>query len=138
MPVPMYREQQGLSPKPQSADTTLVPKDHTSSLPSCTWALRGLPYAVHKFAMLAGSLLAIGTAWAGPAFITTPPAITPGPAPVQAAGPLRPSVDMNQAAMSQIINTLNQRQFQLSVANAQTTVQRPIFVPQRVIIKRAK
>jgi hypothetical protein len=40
--------------------------------------------------------------------------------------------------MSQILNSLNQRQFQLGIANAQTTVQRPIFVPQNVTIRRAK
>jgi hypothetical protein len=47
-------------------------------------------------------------------------------------------VDLNQAAMNQIINQLNQRQFQLSVAAAQTAVQRPIFVPQTITVKRAK
>ncbi len=41
-------------------------------------------------------------------------------APVLALGPLSASADLNQAAMSQIINQLNQRQFQLSVAAAQT------------------
>ncbi len=74
---------------------------------------------------------------AGPAFVTMPPAITPV-APVQAPGPLRAPADLNQAAMSQIINQLNQRQFQLSVAAAQTTVQRPIFIPRTISVKRAK
>jgi len=45
---------------------------------------------------------------------------------------------MNQAAMSQIITQLNQRQFQLSVAAAQSAVQRPIFVPRTISVKRAK
>jgi hypothetical protein len=45
---------------------------------------------------------------------------------------------MNQAAMSQIINQLNQRQFQLSVAAAQSAVQRPIFVPRAISVQRAK
>ncbi len=49
------------------------------------------------------------------------------------------SVDLNQAAMSQIINQLNQRQFQLSVTAAQArTAQRSVFVPQRITIKRTK
>jgi hypothetical protein len=50
------------------------------------------------------------------------------------------SVDLNQAAMSQIINQLNQRQFQLSVtaAQARTSAQRSVFVPQKITIKRAK
>jgi hypothetical protein len=73
---------------------------------------------------------------AGPAFITMPPAVTPVAPPMQAQGPLRTSPDLNQAAMSQIINQLNYRQFQLGVAAAQT--QRPIFVPQRITVKGAK
>jgi hypothetical protein len=40
--------------------------------------------------------------------------------------------------MSQIINQLNQRQFQLSVAAAQTRAQRTVFVPQKITVKRAK
>jgi hypothetical protein len=91
---------------------------------------------VRKFAILA--LLSATCALAGPAFVTVPPAIRPVAAPVQAQGPLRTSADLNQAAMSQIINQLNQRQFQLSVAAAQTAVQRPIFVPQRITVKGAK
>lgn len=81
--------------------------------------------------------MALGSMQAGPAFVTMPPAITPV-APVQAPGPLRAPADLNQAAMSQIINQLNQRQFQLSVAAAQTTVQRPIFIPRTISVKRAK
>jgi hypothetical protein len=42
---------------------------------------------------------------------------------------------MNEAAMSQI---LNQSQFQLSAAAAQTSAQRSMFVPQNISIRRAK
>ena len=83
-------------------------------------------------------MMALGSAVAGPAFITMPPAITPVARPIQAPGPVRAPVDMNQAAMSQIITQLNQRQFQLGVAAAQTAVQRPIFVPRAISVKRAK
>jgi hypothetical protein len=93
---------------------------------------------VKRLAGLIGVILAFGSVVAGPAFITMPPAITPVARPVQAPGPLRAPADLNQAAMSQIINQLNQRQFQLSVAAAQTTVQRPIFVPRTISVKRAK
>ncbi len=50
------------------------------------------------------------------------------------------SVDLNRAAMSQIFNQLDQRQFQLSVtaAQAHTSAQRSVFVPQKIFIKRAK
>ena len=42
--------------------------------------------------------------------------------------------------MSQIINQLNQRQFQLSVtaAQARTSAQRFVFVPQKITVQRAK
>jgi hypothetical protein len=40
--------------------------------------------------------------------------------------------------MSQVISQLNQRQFQLSVAAAQASAQRPVFVPQKITIKRSK
>ena len=40
--------------------------------------------------------------------------------------------------MSQIINQLNQRQFQLNVAAAQTAAQRAVFVPQRITVKSGK
>jgi hypothetical protein len=40
--------------------------------------------------------------------------------------------------MSQIINQLNQVQFQLSGAAAQTSAQRSVFVPQTVNIRHAK
>jgi hypothetical protein len=89
-------------------------------------------------AILACLVTVASSAWAGPAFVTMPPAITPPARPVLAPGPVNASADLNQAAMSQIINQLNQRQFQLSVAAAQTGVQRPIFVPQTVTIRRAK
>ncbi len=48
------------------------------------------------------------------------------------------SAGLNQAAMSQVISQLNQRQFQLSVAAAQASAQRPVFVPQKIIINRSK
>ena len=55
-------------------------------------------------------------------------------------GSPRSSVDLNRAAMSQIFNQLDQRQFQLSVtaAQARASAQRSVFVPQKIIIKRAK
>jgi hypothetical protein len=93
---------------------------------------------VKTLAILACLVTAAVSTWAGPAFITMPPAITPSVGPVFTPGPVRASADLNQAAMSQIINQLNQRQFQLSVAAAQTAVQRPIFVPQTVTVRRAK
>jgi hypothetical protein len=92
---------------------------------------------VKRYAIVLGLAAAVASTWAGPAFITMPPAITPSVAPVS-PGPLRNSGDLNQAAMSQIINSLNQRQLQLNVATAQTTVQRPIFVPQTIIVRPAK
>jgi hypothetical protein len=97
-----------------------------------------LPFLVTKFVILACLVIAAGSSLAGPAFVTMPPAITPVAAPVRAPGPVRGSADLNQAAMSQIINQLNQRQFQLSVAAAQTAVQRPIFVPQTIKVRREK
>jgi len=83
--------------------------------------------------------MAASSARAGqPVFITMPPAISPVATSTQAQGPLRASADLNQAAMSQIINQLNQRQFQLSVAAAQTSARRSVFVPQTITIRRAK
>ena len=73
----------------------------------------------------AGSLMA-----EPPAFITMPSAISPIATSTQAQGPLSASADLNQTAMSQIINQLNQRQFQISAAAAQTSAQRPLFVPR--------
>jgi hypothetical protein len=84
-----------------------------------------------------GVIVTLGSVLAGPAFVTMPPAITPVARPV-ALGPVRAPADLNQAAMSQIINQLNQRQFQLSVAAAQSAVQRPIFVPRTISVQRAK
>ena len=72
------------------------------------------------------------------AFITTPPAISPVATSTQAPGPVRASADLNQVAMSQIMNQLNQRQFQLSAVAAQTSAQRPIFVPETISMRRAK
>ena len=68
-----------------------------------------------------------------PIFLSTPTVTS-----TQAQGPLRSTADLNQASMSQIINQLNQRQFQLNLAAAQTSAQRPIFVPQTITVKRAK
>jgi hypothetical protein len=74
-----------------------------------------------------------------PAFITTPPAMTsPFATSTQAQGPLSASADLNQTAMSQIINQLNQRQFQLSAAAAQTSAQRSVFGPRTITIRRGK
>jgi hypothetical protein len=56
----------------------------------------------------------------------------------QAQGPVTASADLNQTAISQIINQLDQRQFQLSVAAAQTSAQRSLFVPRITSIGRAK
>jgi hypothetical protein len=67
-----------------------------------------------------------------------PAFITPLATSTQAQGPLRASADLNQATMSQIINQLNQRQFQLSAAAAQTSAQRSMLVPQITTIRRAK
>jgi len=89
---------------------------------------------VVKFALLACLMVAASSAWAEqPIFISAPPTIS-----TQAQGPLRGSADLNQATMSQIINQLNQRQFQLSVAAAQTSARRTVFVPQTITVKRAK
>jgi hypothetical protein len=66
-------------------------------------------------------------------FISPPPAIS-----APALGPVKTTADSNQATMSQIINQLNQRQLQLSVAGAQTSAQRTVFVPQRITVKSAK
>ena len=91
------------------------------------------------FVILACFLSAAGSSRAGqPAFITTPPAISPVTTSTQAQGPLRVSADLNQAAMSQIINQLNQRQFQLSAVAAQTSVQHSVFGPRTVTIRRGK
>jgi hypothetical protein len=70
-------------------------------------------------------------------FIPSPPATSIS---TKTQGSPSSSVDLNQAAMSQIINQLNQRQFQLSVtaAQARTSAQRFVFVPQKITIKRAK
>jgi hypothetical protein len=73
-----------------------------------------------------------------PAFITMPSAISPIATSTQAQGPQSASADLNQTAISQIINQLNQRQFQLSAAAAQTSAQRPMFVPRFTTISRAK
>jgi hypothetical protein len=88
--------------------------------------------------MLACFLTAASSKAQQSAFITTPPATSPVATSTQAQGPVRASADLNQAAMSQIMTQLNQRQFQLSAAAAQTSAQRPIFVPETISIRRAK
>jgi hypothetical protein len=80
-------------------------------------------------------LLAVGCfARAGQPFLISTPTVTA----TQAQGPLRSSADLNQASMGRIIDQLNQRQFQLSVAAAQTSAQRRVFVPQTITVKRAR
>ena len=90
-----------------------------------------------KAAALVFLLVAASSARAQqPLFIAPPPQqIT---VPTQAQAPLRSTADLNQATMSQIINQLNQRQFQLSVAGAQTSPQRTLFLPQKITVKRGK
>ena len=98
-----------------------------------------------RFVILACLLTAASSSRAGqpvfitraaqPVFITRPPAISPVVTSTQAQGA---SADPNQAAMSQIINQLNQSQFQLSAAAAQASAQRPLFVPLTTTMRRAK
>jgi hypothetical protein len=79
-------------------------------------------------------LVAAGLARAEqPIFLSTPTVTS-----TQAQGPLRSTADLNQASMSQIINQLNQRQFQLNLAAAQASAQRRVFVPQAITVKPAK
>ena len=40
--------------------------------------------------------------------------------------------------MNQIISRLNTQQYQINAATAQNAAQRPIFVPQQVIVRPAK
>jgi hypothetical protein len=88
------------------------------------------------FVILACFLTVASSSRAGqPVFITRPPAISPVMTSTQAQGA---SADLNQTAMSQIINRLNQSQFQLSAAAAQTAAQRSVFMPQTTTIRRAK
>src|SRR5258705_12196871 len=82
----------------------------------CAYLSRMLDFAV-GFIIVACFLTAVSSARAEqPDFITALPAIGPVATSSQAQGPLRASTDLGQAAMSQIISELNQRQFQLSVA----------------------
>jgi hypothetical protein len=67
--------------------------------------------------------------------IPSPPATSIS---TKAQGSTSSSVDLNQAAVSQIISQRNQRQFQLVVAAARTFAQRSVFVPQKITVKRAK
>jgi hypothetical protein len=89
------------------------------------------------FVILACFLTAASSSRTGqPVFITRPPAISPVVTSTQAQGA---SANPNQAAMSQIINQLNQSQFQLSAATAQNSAQRSaLFVPQTTTVRRAK
>jgi hypothetical protein len=90
-----------------------------------------------KIAAFGCLILAVSSAAAEAQPIFTPrPPVTSISTRTQA--PATGSVDLNQAAMSQIISQLNQRQFQLSVAAAQSAPQRTIFVPQKIRIKPAK
>ena len=92
-----------------------------------------------RFIAVACILTAVSSSRAGePAFITTPPAISPVTTSPQAQGPVNPSVNLNQTAMSGIINQLNQRQFQLSNAAADTATQRNLFLPRTFTTRRAK
>jgi hypothetical protein len=99
---------------------------------------RRLNFAVGFVFLVSFLTTATSSRAAPPVFITTPPAISPVATSPQAQGPLRASADPNQAVMSQIINQLNQVQFQLSGAAAQTSAQRSVFVPQTVNIRHAK
>jgi hypothetical protein len=91
------------------------------------------------FVILACFLTAASSARAEqPDFITALPAISPVAASTQAQGPLEASADLNQAAMSQIINQLNQSKLQLRAAAAETSAQRSMFEPQTISIRRAK
>jgi hypothetical protein len=104
----------------------------------CAFLSRRLASAV-GFIIFACFLTAASSARAEqPAFITALPAISSVATSSQAQGPLSASTDLGQAAMSQIISELNQRQFQLSVAATQTSAQRSVFVPQTVTRSRAK
>ena len=122
------------------ANSTIIP--HTSSKLNPrmgTFLCRRLDSAVEFVILTCLLMAAAGSLTAEPpAFITMPSAISPIATSTQAQRPLSASADLNQTAMSQIINQLNQRQFQLSAATAQTSAQRPVFVPQTVTIGRAK
>ena len=105
----------------------------------CTFLRRRLDSAVEFVILTCLLMAAAGSLTAEPpAFITMPSTISPIATSTRAQGPRSASADLNQTAMSQIINQLNQRQFQLSAAAAQTSTQRPVFVPQTITIKRAK
>lgn len=49
-----------------------------------------------------------------------------------------PQTPTPTSTMNQIINRLNTQQYQINAAAAQNAAQRPVFVPQNVIIKPAK
>ena len=88
------------------------------------------------FAISACFLTAVGSSRAEePAFLTTPSAISPMATSTQAQAA---SADLNEADMSQIINQIDESQFQLNAAAAQTSAQRSVFAPQTLTIGRAK
>ena len=103
----------------------------------CAFLSRRLDSAV-GFIILACFLTAANSAGAEQPNFITASCNSPVATSSQAQGPLRASADLNQGAMSQIINQLNQSQFRLSAAAAQTSTQRPVFVPQITTLRRAK
>jgi hypothetical protein len=117
----------------------LSPDPLLGLLPCICRNIRGKLNFLMKIAALAclivGASLAIAEGQS--IFIPSPPATSIS---TRTQGSPSSSVDLNQTAMSQIINQLNQRQFQLSVtaAQARTSAQRSVFVPQKITIKRTK
>jgi hypothetical protein len=91
------------------------------------------------FMILAGFLTAASSAGAEqPDFMTARPESSRVATFSQAQGPLSASADPGQVTMSQIISELNQRQFQLSVAGAQASAERSVFVPRTFTASHAK
>ena len=89
--------------------------------------------------ILACFLTAANTSRAGePAFITTPSTLSGTTSATQPQGPVRFSSDLNQAAVGQIMNELNQGQSQLNAASAQTSAQFPVFLRETTAVRRAK
>ncbi len=75
---------------------------------------------------------------APPVFITTPPAVSGVTTSAQAQGSPSVSTDLNQTAMTQIINQLNQHDSQINAASAQTFAQPNLFEPHITAIRRSK
>jgi hypothetical protein len=76
---------------------------------------------------------------APPVFITTPPAVSGVTTSAQAQGSPSVSTDLNQTAMTQIINQLNQHDSQINAASAQTFAQPPLFERSHITaIRRSK